>query len=53
MTDLPEVICPGCDARFTVIWTRRYEGDEPEFCPMCGDEMDYEECRERANDETD
>ena len=42
--ELPEVACPSCDARFTVIYHRTYEGEKPEYCPMCGAEIDYAEC---------
>ena len=41
MDDLPQVVCPVCDAHFNVIWSRTYEGEKPEYCPMCGSEFDY------------
>jgi uncharacterized paraquat-inducible protein A len=36
------VQCPECDARFMVVWCN--DGySRPEYCPMCGEEMDYSE----------
>lgn len=35
-----EVVCPYCGFRFTVIWSNDGLGP-PEFCPRCGEEMDY------------
>lgn len=43
MDDIPEIICPDCEGRFSVIWSRQFEGQRPEFCPMCGVEIDYAE----------
>jgi uncharacterized Zn-finger protein len=43
MSDLPEVVCPECDARFAVIWNRSWETDGgPLYCPFCGEEFEYE-----------
>ncbi len=39
--ELPMISCPECDATFCVVWNRSYEGEHPEFCPMCGAEIDY------------
>lgn len=39
------IICPECDVRFEVIWCN--DGfSVPEYCPMCGEEIDYQECAE-------
>ena len=45
-----EVTCPECDMRFYVVWhndawsmERRRSGKPVlEFCPRCGDEMNYD-----------
>lgn len=37
------VQCPECDIWFEVIWQNNPSGG-PEYCPMCGTEMDYAEC---------
>ena len=39
MDDL--IICPECDAHFDVIWLNNEHGG-PEFCPMCGVQIDYD-----------
>ena len=38
------IVCPECDCQFTVIWNT-VEGP-PEYCPMCGCEMDYQQVAE-------
>lgn len=39
------IICPECDVHFTVIWNN--DGfSKLEFCPMCGAEIDLEECED-------
>lgn len=45
----PMVICPECDCRFTVIWCNNGI-DRPEYCPMCGAEINYEECVESQDE---
>lgn len=37
-----EIQCPACERWFTVIWINDGLGP-PEYCPMCGEEIDYEE----------
>jgi len=44
-----DLICPDCDARFYVVWSRQYEGQKPEYCPMCGGEIDYREAWQKAH----
>lgn len=40
--ELPEVLCPECDAIFSVIWHYAWQTvDGPHFCPFCGSEIDY------------
>jgi uncharacterized Zn-finger protein len=42
MDDLPDVECPVCSARYTVIWSYSLDTlNGPEFCPFCGAEWDY------------
>ena len=41
--DQLDIRCPHCDALFYVVWSRQFEGEKPEHCPMCGGEMDYRE----------
>jgi hypothetical protein len=37
--------CPECDVRFQVVWCN--DGwSKPEYCPMCGCEMDYQKAVE-------
>lgn len=41
-----DVRCPECDAVFMVVWHNSldtYGG--PQFCPFCGEEMDYRAAR--------
>jgi uncharacterized protein (UPF0212 family) len=38
------IICPECDAHFTVIWSLSIETEYgPTNCPFCGSEIDYAE----------
>lgn len=34
--DLPEIVCPECDAIFSVVWSRSPLIDGVEYCPFCG-----------------
>jgi len=36
------IVCPECERRFYVVWWNDGLG-APEYCPMCGAEMDYAE----------
>ena len=50
MSDEPLMLrCPACDERFYVVWQRSATtGDGPEYCPFCGEEVDYSEMEEEA-----
>jgi hypothetical protein len=48
---IPEVQCPSCNCWFSVIWQRTYPEEKPEYCPMCGEEIDYAECKTRGYDD--
>ena len=44
-SELPELECSECDARFSICWQRYHSGahaiyDEPKYCPFCGDEVE-------------
>lgn len=41
--DEPEMIqCPECDVWFYVVWNRcAWVFNGPDYCPFCGDEIDY------------
>lgn len=45
------VICPNCEEHFNVIWNRSYEGQAPEYCPMCGAEIDYSKVENDGTDD--
>ncbi len=40
-----DIQCPECEQWFTVIWNNNVLGG-PEYCPMCGAEMDYSKAAE-------
>jgi len=42
------VICPECDRSFSVTWINTIEGG-PEYCPMCGEPINYVECEHDEN----
>ena len=43
------ITCPGCGRDFTVVWTNDGLGP-PEYCPMCGVEIDYWTFEEEKNE---
>lgn len=47
------VRCPGCDCCFYVVWARNPMYPGPEYCPFCGDEIDYAELWREQHQEND
>ena len=41
------VRCPECERRFDVVWSNDGLGP-PEYCPMCGAEIDYSQSEEET-----
>ena len=48
MVEDPRIICSYCGHEFWLEWVAHMQPsmDYPEYCPWCGEEIDYEECRE-------
>lgn len=44
------LVCPECDRTFEVVWLNDGLGP-PEYCPMCGAEIDYLKCMEEEEDD--
>lgn len=40
--DEPQTIdCDECGVWFYVVWNRNAVYEKPEYCPFCGEELDY------------
>lgn len=41
MEEVPTTICPECSCSFQLTWNPDPVYDKPEYCPMCGERIDY------------
>ena len=44
------LVCTACDLIFEVVWNNDGLGP-PEYCPMCGSEIDYQRAWRIMNDD--
>lgn len=44
------IVCPECKRKFYVVWVTDVFGP-PEYCPMCGVEIDYLKCMEEEEND--
>lgn len=50
MDEPTTITCPCCDESFYVVWNRSATtGNGPDFCPFCGDEIDYAALQSEAS----